>query len=119
MVCTDSTYTSWDRAYPEFLRQCKSINDTNPANNMLFFPAEQDWTLSIRPTRIPLNEHFPTSYRVNSLPIDGRRNLAPCRKGANCTANPSQGNPNLILLPEVNRFMAKELGKITGDSALS
>lgn len=119
VVCTDSTHASWHRACPEFLRWCKSINDTNLANNMLFFPAEQDWTLSIRSTRILLNEHFPTSYRVNSLPIDGRRNLAPCRKGPNCTANPSQENPNLILLPEVNRFVAKELGKITGGSAPS
>jgi hypothetical protein len=42
MSCVDSMHTSWDRACPEFIRRCEIINDSNPVNNMPFFPAEQD-----------------------------------------------------------------------------
>jgi hypothetical protein len=112
--CVDSTHTSWDRACPEFIRQCEIINDSNPVNNMLFFPAEQDWTLSIRPPRIPISKCFPTTYAVNSLPINRKRNFAPRRKGPNRVANPGHRNPNpnLIPLPEVSRYMGREPGEV-------
>ena len=85
--CADSTHPSWDRACPEFIRRCKIINESNPVNNMPFFPAEQDWTLSIRPPRIPISECFPTTYVVNSLPINGKRNFVPRRRGPNRDTN--------------------------------
>ena len=71
--CATSTHASWDRACLEFLKQCKNINDRNPVNSMPFFLAEQDWTLAVRPSRIPLEERFPATYAINSLLVYGRR----------------------------------------------
>jgi hypothetical protein len=109
--CMDNMHPSWDRTCPEFLRWCKLINKMNSVNNMPFFPAEQDWTLSIRPPRIPLNKHFPATYSVNSLPINAKGNFVPHRRSSNRGTIPGQRNPNLILLPENNRYVAKEPGK--------
>ena len=115
--CADSTHPSWDRTCPEFIRRCEIINDSNPVNNMPFFPAEQDWTLSIRPPRIPINERFPTTYAVNSLPINGKRNFVPRRRGPNRDANLAlrNPNPNLIPLPEVSKYAGREPGEVTDD----
>jgi hypothetical protein len=58
-------------------------------------------------------------YLVNGLSVNGKGNSAPYRKGPNCGTNPDQRNPNLILLPETNRYVAKELGEVMGDSTPS
>ena len=117
--CATSMHTSWDGACPEFLKQCENINDCNPVNSMPFFPAEQDWTLAMRPSRIPLEKHFPAIYAVNSLPVHGRRS-----QGAPPKTNHSQdssgmangkkthhrsplggpSNPNNIPLPKTSRY---------------
>jgi hypothetical protein len=82
---------------------------------MPFFPVEQDWTLSIRPPRIPISECFLTTYAVNSLPINGKRNFAPRRKGPNRVANPGHWNPNPNLIPllEVSRYTGREPREVT------
>jgi hypothetical protein len=119
MSCIDNTHPSWDRTCLEFLRQCKLINEMNPVNNMPFFSVEQDWTLSIRPPRILLNKCFLAIYSVNSLPINAKGNFAPCRRSSNCGTIPGQRNPNLIPLPENNRYMAKEPGEAMDALTLS
>jgi hypothetical protein len=122
--CSDSSHASWDRSCPEFIRWCENISERNPVNNMQFFPVEQDWTLTSRPSRIPLDMCFPATYAVNSLPIHGRRpqgappqvkqaqsTKANRRKGPTRAAGDVQKNPNpnLILVPERNKYATKDL----------
>jgi hypothetical protein len=90
------------------------MDQRNPVNSMLFFPAEQDWTLMSRPNRILLEEHFPASYKVNSCPALGNRNTQ-YRKGPNRMGKHPQSNPNTILGPDKNRYGGKEPGELTGD----
>jgi hypothetical protein len=70
--CKSDAHASWDRTCPEFLRRCDICNDRYPENNMVYFPTDQDWTLTSRPSRIPVQERFPKRYAVNSLPVTGR-----------------------------------------------
>ena len=110
--CAVSSHASWDRACPEFLKWCEIINERNPVNSMPFFPAEQDWTLAVRPSRIPLEERFPATFAVNSLPTHGRRPQRGPPK-----ANRSRGelsNPNNIPLLEMSRYTAGSSGAGTG-----
>ena len=95
VLCRDNTHTSWDRSCPEFIRQCKSLDDINPVNSMPFYPAEQDWTLSSRPSRVPIEERFPAAYKVNSLPVS---NMCKVQhgKGQSQGGNPPQQNPTNI-----------------------
>jgi hypothetical protein len=109
--CGSNTHASWDRACPEFIRRCALIDERNPDNNMPFFPAEQDWTLVTRPSRVPLEERFPKSYAVNSLPPSIVRNSS--RKRGNAPAGkPHPENPNRIPLPPNNKHGAWEPGEI-------
>jgi len=75
ILCSINSHTSWDQLCPEFIRRCAILDKKNPVNGMLFFPAEQDWTLALtaRPSRIPLEEWFPATYTVNSLLALGGR----------------------------------------------
>ena len=66
--CGDNSHASWDRACPEFIKRSAILDERNPLNSMPFFPTDQDWTLVSRPSRIPLEERFPTAYAVQSLP---------------------------------------------------
>jgi hypothetical protein len=66
--CKTNSHASWDKACPEFLRRCSTYNDKYPENDMVYFPTEQEWTLTTRPSRIPPEERFPQLYAVNSLP---------------------------------------------------
>ena len=83
---------------------------------MLFFLAEEDWTLAItsRSSRIPLKKHFPALYVVNSLLSLGGRKVQH-RKGPNYVGKTTQNNPNHILLPDKNRYGTKEPGELTDD----
>ena len=112
--CHDNTHASWDRSCPDFIRRCENLDDRNPVNGMLFYPAEQDWTLSSRPSRVPLEERFPKAYVVNSLPMSNLRK-AQQRKGQSCGENPLQQYPNNIQLPERNRYNTREAGKLLDD----
>jgi hypothetical protein len=106
--CGPNTHASWDRSCPEFIRRCAILDERNPQNAMPFFPAEHDWTLTVRPERIPLDMRFPGKYAVNSLPLGGKstgqstrphaatRNMSgngPKRANA---SNSKRVNPNLI-----------------------
>jgi hypothetical protein len=70
--CKSDAHASWDRTCLEFLRRCDIYNDRYPENNMVYFPTDQDWTLTARPSRIPVQERFPKRYVVNSLPVTSR-----------------------------------------------
>ena len=71
--CKDHLHASWDRGCPEFIRRRATCDERNPENEMPFFPTEQDWTLTTRPIRIPLDERFPQRFAVNSLPHTGSK----------------------------------------------
>jgi hypothetical protein len=86
--CNISTHTC-----PKFNR-CSSIMDKqNPGNNMPYFPTEQNWSLEIRPARIPMDECFPEKYAVNSPPIGGVRgaNVNIGNSGKKDSTQPPQG----------------------------
>lgn len=70
--CKSVTHASWDRTCPEFLHRCELYNDRFPENSMLYFPTDQDWTLTTRPCKIPVENRFPARYAVNSLPTNTR-----------------------------------------------
>ena len=71
--CKDNKHASWDRSCPEFLRRCAIIDERNTENEMPYFPTDQDWTLTVRPNRVPLDVRFPQRYAVNSLPYTGKK----------------------------------------------
>jgi hypothetical protein len=75
--CKSDTHASWDRKCPEFVRRCLRHNERHPENNMVYFPTDEDWTLTIRPDRIPLDERFPQRYAVASLPPPNNKQRAP------------------------------------------
>jgi hypothetical protein len=45
---------------------------------MVYFPTNENWTLTTRPTRIPLEDHFPPHFTVNNIPITTKK---PNKKG--------------------------------------
>ena len=114
--CDVNTHTSWDRTCPEFIRRCAVIDERNPVNSMPFFPTEQDWTLALdhRPSRIPLEERFPAKYAVNSIPILDPKTRQR-KKGPSKVGKPAPNNPNLIPVPEKNRYGHKEPGELADD----
>ena len=67
VTCKDASHPSWDRNCPEFIRRSAIYDEKNPENGLVFYPTEQDWTLTMRPQRIPLEERFPQRFAVNSL----------------------------------------------------
>ena len=112
--CGSNFHASWDRTCPDFIKRCAFIDERNPDNNMPFFPAEEDWTLVTRPHRVPMEERFPATYAVNSLPTATVRN-SNCRKGNAPTGTPQPGNPNLIPLPPSTKYAAREPGELAED----
>jgi len=44
---------------------------------MLYFPTEHDWSLTVRPDRIPIEDKFPTKYTVNAIPLGGGKSQGP------------------------------------------
>lgn len=71
--CHDNTHASWDRLCPEFRRRCVLYDERYPENKMVYFPTDQDWTMSTKPARVPLEERFPAHFAVNSLPTAASR----------------------------------------------
>lgn len=71
--CKVNTHASWDRNCPEFIRRRKIHDKKHPENSLIYFPTEENWTLTSCPIRIPLEERFPQHYAVNSLPITSRK----------------------------------------------
>ena len=100
-TCKDSSHPSWDRNCPEFIRRSAIFDEKNPENGMVFFPTEQDWTLTMRPQRIPLEERFPQHYAVNSLQTQGHPSKRPFGEQRNARKHAKgkqRENPNFIPL---------------------
>jgi len=83
---------------------------------MPFFPAEKDWTLALaaRPSRIPLEERFPATYAVNSLPALGGRKTQQ-GKGPDAWGKHMQTGTNNIPIPDKNRYGTREPGELVED----
>ena len=73
VACQDNTHASWDRTCPEFRRRCAIYDERYPDNKMVYFPTDQDWMLSTKPDRVPLEERFLARFAVNSLPTTSNR----------------------------------------------
>ena len=70
--CKSDAHTSWDRNCPEFRRKCDEYSNFHPENNLIYFPTEEDWTLTARPGQIPFEDKFPTHLAIGSLPLPNR-----------------------------------------------
>jgi hypothetical protein len=98
--CEVNLHASWDRNCPEFLKRCEMFDEHNPQNAMPYYPTEHDWTLTIRPDRIPLDQRFPGKYVVNSLPTvangNAQRGPRPGNKECRCgqVGKNNRENPN-------------------------
>jgi hypothetical protein len=77
VLCKSNMHASWDRKCPEFIRWCIRHNERHPENDMIYFPTEEEWTLTARPVRIPIDEHFPAHYTVASLPPPNNKQHLP------------------------------------------
>ena len=78
--CKANTHPSWDRNCPEFVRRRAHFDERYPENALQYFPTDQDWTYTTRPSKIPMDERFPQKFAVNSLPIDNRRQHNPAQQ---------------------------------------
>ena len=67
--CRSNTHTSWDRNCPEFIRKCEEYSGFHPENNLTYFPTDEDWTLTTRPSKLPYEDKFPAQLAVGSLPL--------------------------------------------------
>ena len=66
--CRSDSHASWDRNCPQFLRKCDEYSGFHPENNLLYFLTEEEWTLTIHPERLPIEDKFPNHFTVGSLP---------------------------------------------------
>jgi len=66
--CKANTHAAWDRKCPEFIWRCKLYDEKFPENKLPFFPTDENWMLTTRPDRVPLDSRFPKRFAVNSLP---------------------------------------------------
>jgi len=104
-ACSENTHASWSRNCPEFNRRCLIYDGRNPENAMPFFPTEHDWTLTVRPNSIPLEDRFPARFSVNALPTLGgwqqALRLWQQHKGQRYGTRDRHGheNPNRIRIP--------------------
>jgi len=105
VACDKVTHASWSRACPEFNRRCQILDGRNPENAMPYFPTEHNWTLTVRPSSIPLEDRFPARFTVNMLPTMGSWQQVPrtCQqhRGQRYNAKDRNGcnNPNRIQIP--------------------
>ena len=116
--CNTDTHTSWDRNCPEFIRKCKIYNEKHPENNLVYFPTDEEWTLTTRPDRIPLEERFPQRFAVNSIPITTRKPSAKGKKPIPAkpipAAKDAQGKEQHTINHYFNSSQAKGKEKETG-----
>ena len=93
--CRTDAHSSWDRNCPEFIRKCVEYNNFHPENNLIYFPTDEDWTMTARPHRIPLTDKFPPHFNVGSLPPPNQtaRQL-PTRPIGKKDKRSNQGNNN-------------------------
>jgi hypothetical protein len=65
------------RMNAEFQRRCAQFDKKYPENNLLYFPTEEEWTLTPRPNRLQLAEKFPANYAVSAYPQPGQNEWIP------------------------------------------
>jgi len=57
---------------------------------MPYLPTGHDWSLTVRPDKIPIEDKFLTKYAVNNIPIGGSRHPGPSagqqHRGKTCNA---------------------------------
>ena len=62
--CKLDSHASWNRDCPEFRRRCGQYDDNYLENSLPYFPTEEEWTLTPRPSRLQQEERFPARYAV-------------------------------------------------------
>jgi hypothetical protein len=114
--CNTDTHTSWDRNCPEFVHRCKVFDENHPENKMVYFPTQEEWTLTTRPDRIPLETRFPKRFTVNDIPITtkkpnakGKRPTQQAQASVRSTQTKGKGKEKLHAreegeLPEVDDY---------------
>jgi hypothetical protein len=120
--CGVNSHASWDRTCPDFIKRCALMDERNPHNSMPFFPTDQDWTLVTRPSRIPMEERFPASYAVNSLPYATAKPSGATSQRKVMPSHVAKGqrvNPNRIPLPAKTIHTPKEAGELTDQEGTS
>ncbi len=83
---------------------------------MVYFPTEEEWTLTTRPDRIPVEERFPQHFAVNSLPVTVKRATNKGKKAANAKPKPArnmQGKKQHMINQYFSRSQAKGKEKET------
>ena len=87
---------------------------------MPYFPTEQDWTLTVRPNSIPLEDRYPARFAVNALPTSGggwQQVPRTCQRrgqGHNMKDRNGRENPNRIQIPPSH---AREEGELPDGGA--
>jgi len=82
---------------------------------MPYFPTEHNWTLTVRPSSIPLEDRFPARFTVNALPTMGGWQQVPrtCQQHrgqrGNTRGRNGHDNPNRIQIPPVREREEGEL----------
>jgi hypothetical protein len=85
--CQSNSHASWDRTCPELRRRCAVYDKRYPENKMVYFPTDEDWTLTPIPNRVQSEERFPKRFAVNSLPVANHNQSRP-------VVRLPQGNPS-------------------------
>ena len=83
---------------------------------MVYFPTNEDWTLTTRPNSIPVEERFLQRFAVNTLPVTNRRVTTKGKKAANVKstlAKPAQGKDQNMINHYFSRSQAKGKEKDT------
>jgi hypothetical protein len=75
--CRSDTHASWDRKCPEFIRKCDEYSGFHPENNLVYFPTDEDWTVTTRPYKVPFEDKFPARFNVCSLPLPNQKARLP------------------------------------------
>jgi len=123
-TCKTNDHASWDRNCPEFIRRCVMYDERNPENNTVYFPTEQDWTLTAKPPRIPLSERFPRQLAVKSLPSSKRNppnpvvRLPPSRSPINPSSSRPLLRPHSGFLEDDNNDVFDSLRHRTGPNLI-
>ena len=112
--CRSDVHASWDRNCPKFIRRRNTFDNNHPENSMVYFPTAENWTLTTRPERIPLEERFPHRFAVNSIPLTKKRKFTndkrtvPTRRIETTNA---QGNKTNTITNYLTRPQDKGKGK--------
>ena len=91
--CKSDEHASWDRTCPEFLRRCDQYDENYPENSLPYFPSEESWTLTPRPSKLQRAEKFPAKYAVAPLQQQRRTDREAPSKAQN--KHPKQRNAKL------------------------